>query len=113
MQAKTTSSKVWTVGTEEGETDWFNVVALLPFQVKRGKTVPQREARGANRRSGRWMPKLNFGIRGLKERDGMWGQGRRARGRRVWLEEPGSLRGAASVGGERQNRSGRLPPPGG
>lgn len=28
----------------------------------------------------------------------MWGQGRRARGQRVWLEEPGSLRGAARVG---------------
>lgn len=42
--------------------------------------------------------KLNFGIRRLKERDGMWGQGRRARGQRVWLEEPGSLRGAARVG---------------
>lgn len=28
----------------------------------------------------------------------MWGQGRRARGQRVWLEEPGSLRGAANVG---------------
>ncbi|XP_076798088.1 uncharacterized protein LOC143443862 isoform X2 [Arvicanthis niloticus] len=28
----------------------------------------------------------------------MWGQGRRARGQPVWLEEPGSLRGAARAG---------------
>ncbi|XP_076406892.1 uncharacterized protein LOC102911309 isoform X2 [Peromyscus maniculatus bairdii] len=43
----------------------------------------------------------------------MWGQRRRARGSRVWLEEPGSLRRAVrGEAGGRQDRSGRLPRPG-
>lgn len=73
---------------------------MLPYFHFRSneKNLFHREKQGGHPQVRKVDAKLNFGIRGLKERDGMWGQGRRARGQRVWLEEPGSLLGAARVG---------------